>query len=177
MAERFLREDALRVEQDLPINRASTVIFFLQREKTDRRIPAGPFSLFIENFLRRNMDRKYNKNNISFAKELRKNMTKEERHLWYDFLRSYPVKFTRQKVLGRFIADFYCSEAKLIVELDGNQHYEAEGEKKDIDRTLYLQEFGLEVVRIPNVQIKRNFRGVCEYIDGIVRRRINGENK
>lgn len=177
MAERFLREDALRVEQDLPINRASTVIFFLQREKTDRRIPAGPFSLFIENFLGRNMDRKYNKNNISFAKELRKNMTKEERHLWYDFLRSYPVKITRQKVLGRFIADFYCSEAKLIVELDGNQHYEAEGEKKDIDRTLYLQEFGLEVVRIPNVQIKRNFRGVCEYIDGIVRRRINGENK
>lgn len=130
MAERFLREDALRVEQDLPINRASTVIFFLQREKTDRRIPAGPFSLFIENFLRRNMDRKYNKNNISFAKELRKNMTKEERHLWYDFLRSYPVKFTRQKVLGRFIADFYCSEAKLIVELDGNQHYEAEGKKR-----------------------------------------------
>ena len=177
MAERFLREDALRVEQDLPINRASTVIFFLQREKTDRRIPAGPFSLFIENFLRRNMDRKYNKNNISFAKELRKNMTKEERHLWYDFLRFYPVKFTRQKVLGRFIADFYCSEAKLIVELDGNQHYETEGEKKDIDRTLYLQEFGLEVVRIPNVQIKRNFRGVCDYIDGIVRRRINGENK
>ena len=115
MAERFLREDALRVEQDLPINRASTVIFFLQREKTDRRIPAGPFSLFIENFLGRNMDRKYNKNNISFAKELRKNMTKEERHLWYDFLRSYPVKFTRQKVLGRFIADFYCSDAKLIL--------------------------------------------------------------
>lgn len=61
------------------------------------------------------MDRKYNKNNISFAKELRKNMTKEERHLQYDFLRSYPVKFTRQKVLGRFIADFYCSEAKLIL--------------------------------------------------------------
>lgn len=61
------------------------------------------------------MDRKYNNNNISFAKELRKNMTKEERHLWYDFLRSYPVKFTRQKVLGRFIADLYCSDAKLIL--------------------------------------------------------------
>ena len=61
------------------------------------------------------MDRKYNKNNISFAKELRKNMTKEERHLWYDFLRSYPVKFTRQKVLGRFIADLYCSDEKLIL--------------------------------------------------------------
>ena len=115
MAERFLREDALRVEQDLPINRASTVIFFLQREKTDRRIPAGPFSLFIENFPRRNMDRKYNKNNISFAKELRKNMQKEERHLWYVFLSSYTLNFSRQKVLGRFIADFYCSEAKLIL--------------------------------------------------------------
>ncbi len=72
------------------------------------------------------MDRKHNNKIVPFAKELRKNMTKEERHLWYDFLRSYPVKFTRQKVLGKYIADFYCAKANLVIELDGSQHYEAD---------------------------------------------------
>ena len=73
------------------------------------------------------MERKGNRNLVPFARELRKNMTKEERRLWYDFLRNYPIKFTRQKVLGRYIADFYCAKAKLVVELDGSQHYEPRG--------------------------------------------------
>ena len=73
------------------------------------------------------MDRKHNRKIVPFAKELRKNMTKEERHLWYDFLRSDSVKFTRQKVLGKYIADFYCAKANLVFELDGSQHYEDEG--------------------------------------------------
>ena len=76
-------------------------------------------------------DRKHNKNNVNIAKALRKNMTKEERHLWYDFLRQYPVKFLRQKPLGKYIVDFYSAEAKLIIELDGSQHYENKGIQKD----------------------------------------------
>ena len=114
------------------------------------------------------MQSKYNSDLIPLAKELRKNMTKEERHLWYDFLRSYPVKFTRQKVLGKYIADFYSAEAKLIIELDGSQHYEKENQRKDQNRTEFLESYGLRVVRIPNNEVMRNFRGVFEYIDMIV---------
>lgn len=70
------------------------------------------------------MNRKYNKELVSIAKTLRKNMTNEENHLWYDFLKVYPIRFYRQKVLGKYIADFYCSKAKLVIELDGAQHYD-----------------------------------------------------
>ena len=70
------------------------------------------------------MQPKHNKQLVPLAKQLRKEMTKEERHLWYDFLRAYPVRFSRQKVLGKYIADFYSAEAKLVIELDGSQHYE-----------------------------------------------------
>ena len=119
------------------------------------------------------MDRKHNKNNIPFARELRKNMTKEERHLWYDFLRSYPIRFLRQKVIDRYIADFYCHEARLIIELDGSQHYIGDGIQKDQIRTEKLESRNLTVIRIPNNEVTRNFRGVCEYIDLIVRSRVN----
>ena len=74
--------------------------------------------------------RKYNHEIIPVAKMLRKNSTKEENHLWYDFLKDYPVRFTRQKVLGKYIADFYCAKAKLVVELDGSQHYTEKGLRK-----------------------------------------------
>ena len=79
------------------------------------------------------MDRKHNKEIVPTAKKLRKNMTKEERHLWYDFFCTYPVRFSRQKVLGKYIADFYCASAKLVVELDGSQHFEDEGLMRDAD--------------------------------------------
>ena len=96
------------------------------------------------------MDRKHNKDIVPFAKELRKNMTKEERHIWYDFLRAYPVKFSRQKVLGKYVADFYSAQAGVIIELDGSQHYEEFGKQKDKERTEYLEEYGLRIIRIPN---------------------------
>ncbi|MBQ8605697.1 MAG: DUF559 domain-containing protein [Clostridia bacterium] len=119
------------------------------------------------------MDRKYNKNIISVAKTLRKNMTKEERHLWYDFLRSYPIRFSRQKVLGKYIVDFYCAEAKLVIELDGSQHYEETAIEKDTERTLYLEQYGLKILRIPNNQVNQNFNGVCEYIDNEVKQSLS----
>lgn len=111
------------------------------------------------------MDRKHNSALTENAKALRKEMTKEERHLWYDFLRDYPVRFLRQKVIDQYIVDFYCHKARLVVELDGSQHYEEDGTRRDRIRTEQLEKRGLKVIRIPNNEVNRNFRGVCEYID------------
>ena len=99
-------------------------------------------------------------------------MTKEERHLWYDFLRNHPIRFSRQKVLGKYIADFYSAEAKLVIELDGSQHYEDINAEKDAERTAFLEGYGLTVIRIPNNEVNRNFRGVCECIDTAVRQSL-----
>ena len=114
------------------------------------------------------MQRKYNKQLIPLAKHLRREMTKEERHLWYDFLRNHSVRFSRQKVLGKYVADFYSAEAKLVIELDGSQHYDNCGVEKDAERTAFLESYGLKVIRIPNNEVNRNFRSVCEYIDAVV---------
>ena len=119
------------------------------------------------------MQRKHNKQLVSFAKWLRKEMTKEERHLWYDFLRTHPVRFSRQKVLGKYIADFYSAEAKLVIELDGSQHYEDGNMEKDTERTTFLEGYGLTVIRIPYNEVSRNFRGVCEYIDAAVKQSLS----
>ena len=117
-------------------------------------------------------ERKHDPSLTANAKNLRKNMTKEERHLWYDYLRNYPIRFLRQKVIDHYIVDFYCHEARLIIELDGSQHYEDKGRQYDQIRTEHLQERDLVVIRIPNNEISRNFRGVCEYIDLAVQSRI-----
>ena len=111
----------------------------------------------------------YNKANIPLAKELRKNMTPWERKLWYEFLKNYPTRFQRQKAIGNYIADFYCAKAKLVIELDGGGHYEAAQLKKDAARTEELEAMDLTVLRICNLDIDRNFSGVCESIDMAVR--------
>lgn len=118
------------------------------------------------------MEYKHNKNLTPNAKTLRKNMTKEEKHLWYDFLKTCPVRFIRQKVIENYIADFYCREAKLVIELDGSQHFNDAGLKKDLARTEKIQKFDLLVLRFDNLSIKKNFEGVCIYIDNIVKERI-----
>ena len=107
----------------------------------------------------------YNKANISLAKALRKNMTPWERKLWYEFLRNYPIRFQRQKAIGNYIADFYCAKARLVVELDGGGHYTTEQMQNDDLRTKELESMNLTVIRICNLDIDRNFNGVCEYID------------
>ncbi len=119
------------------------------------------------------MQPKHNKQLVPLAKQLRKEMTKEERHLWYDFLRTYPVRFSRQKVLGKYIADFYSAEANLVIELDGSQHYEIHEMEKDAERTSFLEGYGLTVIRIPNNEVSRNFLGVCEYIDTAVKQSLS----
>ena len=119
------------------------------------------------------MQPKHNKQLVPLAKQLRKEMTKEERHLWYDYLRSYPVRFSRQKVLGKYIADFYCAQAGIVIELDGSQHHEDRNIMKDQERTAFLESYGLRIVRIPNNEVMRNFRGVCEYIDTAVKQSLS----
>ena len=119
------------------------------------------------------MQSKHNKQLVPFAKKLRKGMTKEERHLWYDYLRSYPIRFSRQKILGKYIVDFYCAEAQLVIELDGSQHFEDSNIEKDNERTDFLETYGLKVIRIPNNEVSRNFLGVCEYIDIAVKQSLS----
>ena len=114
----------------------------------------------------------YNKSNIPLAKVLRKNMTRHEKKLWYDFLKDYPVSFQRQKAIGNYIADFYCARAGLILELDGSGHYEPMQILHDTVRTHELEAMGLSVLRICNLDVDRNFRGVCTYIDEITKQRI-----
>ncbi len=99
------------------------------------------------------------------ARALRKNMTKEEAHLWYQFLCRYKPRFHRQYVIGNYIADFYCYEAKLVVELDGSQHFNAGEMEYDEKRTEYLRSQGLRVLRFSNLDVMRQFRNVCETID------------
>ena len=111
------------------------------------------------------MERKHNKMLTENAKILRNNMTKEEKHLWYDYLKKSPVRFSRQKVLGKYIADFYSAEAKIVIELDGIQHFEKENRIYDEKRTEFLEQYDLEIIRIPNSEINTNFEEICRYLD------------
>ena len=108
-----------------------------------------------------------------YSQNLRKNMTKEERHLWYDFLKSYPVPFHRQYSFENYIADFYCHQAGLVLELDGSQHCTPEEIEYDRRRTAFLESKGLYVLRISNLDVMRQFRGVCEMIDLAVQSRLH----
>ena len=110
------------------------------------------------------------------ARELRKQMTKQERHLWYDFLKSYQYQFYRQRIIDRFIADFYCPAAKLVIELDGGQHYDDIMMVEDKQRTSIIKQYGVDVIRIPNKAVDSNFYNVCTYLDNIIKERIEGNS-
>jgi len=111
----------------------------------------------------------YNKNLNPIARHLRKGMTPHEKHLWYDFLCNFPVKFYKQRVIDNFIVDFYCSRAKLVIELDGSQHHTEQGIAHDKARTTILESLGLRVLRFSNFEIDNNFDGVCQAIrDAVV---------
>ena len=122
------------------------------------------------------MSLEYNEKNIILAKNLRKNATPQENHLWYDFLSKYKVRFQRQKAIDNFIADFYCSKAKLVIEIDGSQHYTEEGIQRDEFRTEILEGYDLKIIRFSNHQINTNFQGVCQYINIVVKATLE-ENK
>ena len=104
------------------------------------------------------------KKRIGFSRVLRKNMTKEERHLWYDFLKGLPFTVNRQKVLGSYIADFFIASKKLVIELDGSQHFQGEGPAHDRERDEWFTMNGITVLRYTNLQINREFDAVCRDI-------------
>lgn len=106
------------------------------------------------------------------SQTLRKQMTKEERHLWYDFLKTYPVQFKRQYPIGCYFADFFCYRAKLVLELDGSQHYDSQHLAYDAQRTAFMEEQGYYVLRISNLDVMRQFASVCAVIDNVVHERI-----
>ena len=110
------------------------------------------------------MQRKHNKDIVPTAKMLRKNMTKEENHLWYDFLKPLPITVNRQKVIGNYIVDFYIASAKIVIELDGSQHYEEKGIEDDTKRDAFLNGLGIKVLRYSNLDVNQRFESVCEDI-------------
>ena len=113
----------------------------------------------------------YQQSNIPFARKLRKEMTPWERKLWYCFLKDYPIRFQRQKPIGVYIVDFYCASAKLAIELDGSGHYSPEADEKDRLRTQKIKEQGITVIRFCNLDIDKNFYGVCTVIDETVQKK------
>lgn len=115
----------------------------------------------------------YNGKNVVLAKSLRKRATRQEKRLWYDFLKNYDVSFQRQKAIGDYIVDFYCPSLKIAIEIDGNQHYSKEGIEKDKIRTCEINNQGVQVIRITNRQIDRHFNEICEYLDNEIQKMKN----
>ena len=107
------------------------------------------------------MSYEYNKKLVKNAQNLRKNMTPEEKHLWYDFLKKLPITVHRQKNIGNYIVDFYVSKPRMVIELDGAGHFEEKGEIADAARTKFLNEFGITVLRFTNQEINKHFYDVC----------------
>ena len=113
----------------------------------------------------------YNHRMLEQVRGLRRGMTQHEKRLWYGFLKNYPVKFYRQRSIDRYIVDFYCSAASLVIELDGSQHYTADGKCYDRIRTDVLERYGLSVLRFSNQEIDAYFEAVCMLIDQHVKQR------
>ena len=113
---------------------------------------------------------------LNLAKILRRKLTPQERRLWYEFLRTYPAKIYKQRIVGNYIADFYCHKAKLVIELDGSQHYSTDGKQHDDLRTKNLEQYGLSVLRFSNLEVNNNFDGVCLMIDKTIKERIKQNN-
>lgn len=110
------------------------------------------------------MAKRYTPQLRSNAQQLRKNMTREERRLWYDCLRQLPLRVHRQKVIGSYIVDFYIAKAALVIELDGSQHFDPTAREKDRIRDAYLGSLGITVLRYSNDQIHHRFSEVCQDI-------------
>lgn len=138
--------------------------------------PQGQRGLLTEKYVRDHMKNTYivkNHRLVDTAKDLRRNMTQQERRLWHTFLKQYPVRIYRQRIINNYIVDFYCHQARLVIELDGSQHYTDEGIIHDNERTEVLQRYGISVLRFSNLDVEKNFRGVCEMIDRVIRERID----
>ena len=121
--------------------------------------------------------RKHQKNGTPKAQELTQNMTPQEIKLWYAYLRKYPIRILRQKVISGYIVDFYCSKAGLAIELDGNQHYTKEGTEYDEERSKLLEAYGIETIRFKNEEVNKDFYKVCQSIDSVIQKRLSYNNR
>ena len=117
------------------------------------------------------MDIPKNNRLLENAKRLRQEMTPHERKLWYLFPRKHPKKIYKQRIIGSFIVDFYCASVRLVIELDGSQHYEPQGLAYDTERSAFLEAHGLKVLRFSNAGIDKRFHAVCEQIDLVIKER------
>ena len=106
-------------------------------------------------------DKPYKATLTSRARELRRDATKQENHLWYEYLRGFRPRFARQRIIGSYILDFYCGTTKLAVELDGSQHFEPDAMEYDKTRTRFLESLGIQVMRFTNIDVDSSFEGVC----------------
>ena len=109
---------------------------------------------------------------LETARKLRCEMTPQETKLWYRFLRSYPVKIYKQRIIESFIVDFYCADARLVIEIDGSQHYTEQGKEYDEQRTAILEQYGVQVLRFTNLDVDRHLDAVCAQIDSTIERRV-----
>ena len=109
---------------------------------------------------------------LECARELRRDMTPQERKLWYRFLRRYPVKIYKQRIIESFVVDFYCAAAKLVIEIDGAQHYTEQGKQYDEERSKILEKYDLLVLRFSNAEVNKSFDSVCERIDHTIQQRL-----
>nr|MCU0526963.1 DUF559 domain-containing protein [Elainella sp. Prado103] len=109
----------------------------------------------------------YNPKLVERAKVMRKDMTKAEKKLWYDFLKTFPERILRQRPIDHFIIDFYCPTLNLVIEVDGGQHYSEEGQETDAERTAILESYGLQVLRFSNHEVLQEFESVCQVIEGM----------
>ena len=119
------------------------------------------------------MNRSVRSKLAEYARYMRKNMPPAEKILWYRFLCNYPVRFSRQILIGPYIVDFYCRKARLSIELDGSQKYEEDNRARDEVRTTYLEMEEIKELRFPNSDIRENLEGVCELIHKEVQNRRN----
>ena len=117
---------------------------------------------------------KIEKNNqlLGQARKLRRDMTPQERKLWYLFLRTYPLKIYKQRIIDSYIVDFYCAKAKLVIEIDGSQHYSQEGQEHDQRRSEALERYGIQVLRLSNREVNTEFDAVCQMIHQTIQDRI-----
>ena len=109
---------------------------------------------------------------LGTARTLRRNLTPQERKLWYVFLRDYPVKIYKQRIIESFVVDFYCAQARLVIELDGSQHYTEQGKAYDAERSAVLEQYGLLVLRFANNDVDNHFDAVCAQIDSTIQSRL-----
>ena len=103
-------------------------------------------------------------------------MTSQEKKLWYQFLRTYPIRIYKQRIIESFIADFYCASARLVIEIDGSQHFTAQGKAFDQERSMIMQQYGISTIRFSNADNDRSFKDVCDQKHQVIQSKIQGNN-